>query len=75
MLQLKILTIDSRLLFVPTSLTRLSIDEAKHKLYVQSFQEETPNLPVHLHKDTGIIRLVFKRLTVHLISNFQMWWN
>lgn len=56
MLQLKILQLDTRLLYVPTGIDRLSIDVKKHITYVKSFGEEVAKLPVYLYKESGVIR-------------------
>ncbi|KAL3270432.1 hypothetical protein HHI36_020987 [Cryptolaemus montrouzieri] len=55
MLQIKILQMDSRLLYVPRSIKKLTIDAKKHLQYVESFGEN-PILPVYVYKDSGIIK-------------------
>ncbi|XP_045466442.1 fatty acid synthase-like [Harmonia axyridis] len=55
MLQIKILQLDTRLLYVPTSIRKMTIDAKKHLRYVESFGED-PVLPVYVYKDADIIR-------------------
>lgn len=55
MLQIKILQLDTRLLYVPTNIKKLTIDAKKHLQYVESFGEN-PVLPVYVYKDADIIR-------------------
>ncbi|KAK9884212.1 hypothetical protein WA026_005162 [Henosepilachna vigintioctopunctata] len=55
MLQLLILQMDTRLLYVPTSISQMIIDAKKHLEYVESFGDN-PLLPVFLFKNAGIIR-------------------
>ncbi|XP_030748839.1 fatty acid synthase-like [Sitophilus oryzae] len=55
MLQVKILQEDTRLLYVPTTISRLSIDAKKHMEIIQSLGEN-PNAPVYACKHTGVIQ-------------------
>ncbi|KAK9875949.1 hypothetical protein WA026_011050 [Henosepilachna vigintioctopunctata] len=55
MLQVKILQLDTRLLYVPTGIKKLTIDCKYHLQYVESFGEN-PILPVYISKDAGLIR-------------------
>ncbi|KAK9884292.1 hypothetical protein WA026_005244 [Henosepilachna vigintioctopunctata] len=54
MLQVKILQLDTRLLYVPTSIRKMTINAKKHLKYVESFGDN-PILPVYVYKDAGII--------------------
>ncbi|XP_030748833.1 fatty acid synthase-like isoform X2 [Sitophilus oryzae] len=54
MLQMKILQEDTRLLYVPTTIARLTIDAKKHIEYSNTFGD-TPNVPVYASKESGII--------------------
>lgn len=55
MLQMLILQEDTRSLFVPTGIQRLSIDTKQHLKYMQAF-EENHLLPVNASKEMGCIR-------------------
>ncbi|XP_044764314.1 fatty acid synthase-like [Coccinella septempunctata] len=55
MLQIKILQLDTRLLYVPTCIKKMTIDPKKHLKYVESFGDN-PVLPVYVYRDADIIR-------------------
>ncbi|XP_030748836.1 fatty acid synthase-like [Sitophilus oryzae] len=55
MLQVKLLQGDTRLLYVPTFISRLSIDGKKHIEMVESLGEN-PNVPVYASKQAGVIQ-------------------
>ncbi|KAL3270572.1 hypothetical protein HHI36_021109 [Cryptolaemus montrouzieri] len=55
MLQIQILQLDTRLLYVPTGIKQMVIDPKFHLQYVESFGEN-PLLPVYVSKEAGIIR-------------------
>ncbi|KAJ9600110.1 hypothetical protein L9F63_009586, partial [Diploptera punctata] len=59
MLQIQILQEDTRGLFVPTSIEKLTIDTKKHIGLIQELQATTegnPELPIHVYTDLNIIR-------------------
>ncbi|KAF2904462.1 hypothetical protein ILUMI_01702 [Ignelater luminosus] len=55
MLQIKLLQEDTRNLYVPTGIERLAVDARRHIRYAKQFGE-TPELPVYVNKETGIIK-------------------
>ncbi|XP_044764578.1 fatty acid synthase-like [Coccinella septempunctata] len=55
MMQLRILQLDTRLLYVPTGIEKMIIDPKRHLEYVESFGEN-PILPVYISKDSGVIK-------------------
>lgn len=62
MLQMQILNVDTRNLYVPTGINRLVIDAKRHISFAQQFGE-TPLLPVHVIKETWLIRYVLSANT------------
>ena len=57
MLRIKIMTIDSRGLFVPTRIEKLSIDSTKHHAILYSIpDDDVKHLPITVHNDIEIIR-------------------
>jgi hypothetical protein len=56
MLQMKILQADSRLLYVPVGIKKLSIDPLKHLEVVDSFKDKESLIPVHVYKECSIIK-------------------
>jgi fatty acid synthase len=56
MLQMKILQIDSRLLYVPVGIGKLTIDLLKHHQIVESFKDKESLIPVHVYKESNIIK-------------------
>ncbi|XP_076267668.1 fatty acid synthase-like [Rhynchophorus ferrugineus] len=55
MLQIKILQEDTRLLYVPINIGKLTIDARKHLDICESFGNE-PNIPVYSCRESGIIQ-------------------
>lgn len=55
MLQIKILQIDSRLLYVPTGIKRLSIDPIKHLQAIEDLKDEKL-IPVYSYKECDVIK-------------------
>lgn len=55
MMQLRILQLDTRLLYVPTGIDSLIIDPKRHLEYVESFGEN-PVLPVFMSREAEVIR-------------------
>jgi hypothetical protein len=53
---MKILQVDSRLLYVPVGIKKLSIDPLKHLEVVDSFKDNEPLIPVHVYKDCNMIK-------------------
>lgn len=57
LLQMKILTIDTRGLFVPTRIQKLSIDSIKHYAILSAIPDnEVKTIPVTVYKDVDVIR-------------------
>lgn len=56
-MQMKILTIDSRGLFVPTRIEKLSIDSTKHYAILSAIPgDEVKTVPVTVYGDVDVIR-------------------
>lgn len=55
MFQMKILQIDTRLLYVPIKITKLTIDAKKHRKYINSLGEN-PSVPVRVFEDADLIK-------------------
>lgn len=55
MLQVQLLGKDTRDLYVPTEIQRLTIDVPKHKKFLEELPEDE-TLEVHYHPDLGIIK-------------------
>lgn len=56
MLQIKIMGIDSRGLYVPTRIEKMSIDSTKHYAILSAIPDEEIYLPVTVYNEVGIIR-------------------
>lgn len=56
MLQMKILTVDTRSLYVPTSIKKLTIDAKRHIGYARQFGDGTVNIPIHVNLEAKIIK-------------------
>ena len=56
MLQMKILGIDTRLLYVPVGIKKIIIDPLKHMGIVKSQDGEERLLPVYVNVDCNIIK-------------------
>ncbi|XP_048505788.1 fatty acid synthase-like [Athalia rosae] len=56
MLQMKILGIDTRGLFVPTGIQKLVIDTEKHSRYLRTMTEGMKVIPVEVHTDLDVIK-------------------
>jgi hypothetical protein len=56
MLQMKILQVDSRLLYVPVGIRKLTINLLKHHQTVESFKDKESLIPVHVYKESNIIK-------------------
>jgi fatty acid synthase len=56
MLQMKILQVDSRLLYVPVGIRKITIDPLKHHQIVDSFKDKESLIPVHVYKESNIIK-------------------
>ncbi|XP_077296456.1 fatty acid synthase-like [Arctopsyche grandis] len=56
MLQIKIMGIDSRGLYVPTRIEKLSIDSTKHYAILSAIPDEEIYMPVTVYNEVGIIR-------------------
>lgn len=61
MLQMQILNVNSRNLYVPTGIKRMVIDGKAHVTYVQMFGEE-PLIPVYVSKESGLIRYMLHEI-------------
>jgi hypothetical protein len=55
-LQMKILQVDTRLLYVPVGIRKLTIDPLKHHQIVESFKDKESLIPVHVYKESNIIK-------------------
>lgn len=56
MLQIKIIGIDSRGLYVPTRIEKLSIDYIKHYAMLSTIADDVKCLPVTVYNENNIIR-------------------
>ncbi|XP_075218277.1 fatty acid synthase 3 [Lycorma delicatula] len=56
MLQMQILQEDTRALFVPTAISKLSINIKKHVHDLFNLPEDKKELPVYLYKESGILK-------------------
>jgi hypothetical protein len=56
MLQMKILQVDSKLLYVPVGIKKLTIEPLKHHQIVESFKDNESLIPVHVYKESNIIK-------------------
>lgn len=56
MLQMQILSVDTRNLYVPTAIKRVVVDAKKHIGYTQQFGEETRNIPIYVNKESRVIK-------------------
>lgn len=67
MLQMKILQLDSRLLYVPTSIDKVIVKSKKHMEYLGTFDTKTPNLPVLVSKEVDMIRYILCKKQTYII--------
>jgi hypothetical protein len=56
MLQMKAIQIESKLLYVAVGLRKLTIDPLKHNQIVESFKDKESLIPVHVYKESNIIK-------------------
>jgi hypothetical protein len=56
MLQMKAIQIESKLLYVAVGLRKLTIDPLKHNQIVESFKDNESLIPVHVYKESNIIK-------------------
>jgi fatty acid synthase, animal type len=65
MLQIKLLGIDTRGLFVPTRIEKLSIDTTKHYAILLAIPEgDVKSLPITVYEDRQIIRFVSENFPI-----------
>ncbi|KAH0813343.1 hypothetical protein GEV33_009449 [Tenebrio molitor] len=78
MLQMNILQVDSRLLYVPVGIRKLTIDPVKHHQIVESFKDKESLIPVHVYKESNIIKsggIEIRGLTAKSISKKKPRWE
>ncbi|KAJ3619939.1 hypothetical protein MTP99_003942 [Tenebrio molitor] len=71
MLQMKAIQIESKLLYVAVGLRKLTIDPLKHNQIVESFKDKESLIPVHVYKESNIIKsggIEFRGITAMPIS-------
>lgn len=55
MLQIQILSVDTRRMYVPTAIKKLTIDAKKHIAFTQKYGDN-PKVPIYVNKDANIIK-------------------
>jgi fatty acid synthase len=57
MLQMSILSVDSRLQYLPVAIKKITIDPVKHLKLVEGVSVKKPLVPVHVYKENKTIKL------------------